>query len=118
MQTTKVIDGKLCIEQSGVKVWFTLVVIDKHIARLETELQTWRDLRLTLYAGDGATPAPCQRRRGVEKKTKPRIGPERAIGLPDMCLSCVQRNWWSAVGNGTGRPNHSMKPISTASASE
>ena len=51
MRTTKVIDGKLCIEQDGVKVWFTLAVIDKSIARLETELREWRVRRNMLETG-------------------------------------------------------------------
>ena len=52
MRTTTVIDGKLCIEQDGVKVWFTLTFIDKNIAKLEQELSEWRARRQML------TPSP------------------------------------------------------------
>lgn len=58
MRTTTVIDGKLCIEQDGVKVWFTLSLIDKHINRLEEELCVWRERRLTLASSGLAQPAP------------------------------------------------------------
>ena len=48
MIMTKVIDGKLCIEQNDVKIWFTLATIDKHILRLEGELALWHERRFLL----------------------------------------------------------------------
>ncbi len=43
--TTKVIEGKLCIEVDGVKVWYTAERLDKWIAKLEEDLKIWKERR-------------------------------------------------------------------------
>lgn len=42
MKNYTVIDGKLCIEDNGVKAWFTRTLIEKWIAKLEVDLSEWK----------------------------------------------------------------------------
>ena len=53
MRTYTVVDGKLLIEDSGVRFWFTREHITRHIATLENDLAEWRH-RLTLLETDAA----------------------------------------------------------------
>ena len=48
MRTTTIIDGKLCIEQDGTKIWLSLAIIDNYIARIKTELHEWQERRTLL----------------------------------------------------------------------
>lgn len=51
--TTKVIEGKLCVEVDGVKAWYTAAHVDKWIAKLEGELAKWKERRALLTASEG-----------------------------------------------------------------
>ena len=53
MRTYTVVDGKLLIEDSGVRFWFTRKQITRYIATLENDLAEWRH-RLTLLETDAA----------------------------------------------------------------
>ena len=46
-----VLDGELCIETDGVGFWFTRLLIEKHIAELQKDLEKWKERLAMLEAG-------------------------------------------------------------------
>ena len=70
MRTYTVIDGKLLIQDSGVRFWFTREHIVRHIEKLETELAEWRS-RLTRLRADAE-----QQQALSERETPRRSSPD------------------------------------------